>query len=41
MELLAIHSHLTCKNIFYLDNRNVLEDQMNFLKTKFQNVMVA
>ena len=41
MELLAIPFAPNLYEYFYLDNRNVLEDQMDFLKTKFQNVMVA
>jgi len=41
MELLAIPFAPNLHEYFYLDNRNVLEDQMDFLKSKFQNVMVA
>ena len=41
MELLAIPFAPNLYEYFYLDNKNVLKDQMDFLKSKFQNVMVA
>lgn len=41
LELLAIPFAPNLYEWFYLDNRNVLTDQMEYLKTKFQNVLVA
>ena len=41
MELLAVPFAPNLYEYFYLENRNVLEDQMEFLKTRFKNVQVA
>ncbi len=41
LELLAIPFAPNLYEWFYLDNRNVLTDQMEYLKSKFQNVFVA
>ena len=41
MELLAVPFAPNIYEYFYLDNRNVLADQMEYLKTKFQNILVA
>ena len=38
MELLAVPFAPNLYEYFYLDNRNVLDDQMEFLKGKFQNI---
>ena len=41
MQLLAIPFAPNLYEYFYLENRNVLQDQMDFLKTRFKNVNVA
>lgn len=41
LELLAVPFAPNLYEYFYLENRNVLEDQMDFLKVRFKNVLVS
>ena len=41
LELLAVPFAPNLYEYFYLENKHVLQDQMEFLRTRFKNVLVT